>query len=297
MVSGRSQTLPAPLSSTPCGATRGCGVAPALPGLGVTGSPWEAERKGERLVTLGLGGTARCCSRSRREGEEAALCQQPRRLQAFVGRHRAGVDPTGKQLRGLRSPGSRTSPFCLISFVPLLLLLLLQVRDVRAGTLCAAARRSRLKSRVRAGTGKGSGVRGARGCWITQGVLCCCPAASSDGGPVLTACIVRPDPAAGKERAAEGEYCGSTHVPTGAAAPSGPRARAEETGITAEAKARGGKRVRVTNVIRGITGEDLPRQIRPSALQGQAADSGSGQYGLHQGKGKKPPVARGCAGQ
>lgn len=60
-------------------------------------------------------------------------------------------------------------------FVPLLLLLLLQVRDVRAGTLCAAARRNRLKTRVRAGTGKGSlsvlrsGVRGARGCWITQG--------------------------------------------------------------------------------------------------------------------------------
>lgn len=38
----------------------------------------------------------------------------------------------------------------------------------------------------------------------------------------------------------------------------GPRARVEETRITAEAKTRGGEQVRVTNVIRGITGEDLP---------------------------------------
>lgn len=38
----------------------------------------------------------------------------------------------------------------------------------------------------------------------------------------------RLDPAAGKERAAEGEYCGSTHVPTGAAAPSGPSAAIHE---------------------------------------------------------------------
>lgn len=64
----------------------------------------------------------------------------------------------------------------------------------------------------------------------------------------------------------------------------------EGTGITAEAKPRGGKQVRVSNVIRGITGEDLPEQIRPSVLQGQAADSGNDQYGLHQGKGKNPLV-------
>lgn len=90
MISVRSQMLTAPLGSTPRRATRSCyGDVPALPGLGcaqpVTGSPWEAETKGEHLVTLGLGGTARCCSRSRREGEEAALCQQPRWWQAFVG--------------------------------------------------------------------------------------------------------------------------------------------------------------------------------------------------------------------
>lgn len=65
----------------------------------------------------------------------------------------------------------------------------------------------------------------------------------------------------------------------------------EGTRITAEAKPRGGKQVRVSNVIRGIIGEDLPEQIRPSVLQGQAADSGNGQYGLHQGKGKNPLVA------